>query len=206
MHQKRQETTTKLPIKRKGTTYVARASSHIQDSVPIVIALRDMLKLARTAKEVQEMIKLSLLKINGRKVKDYRESIKLFNILEADKSYQLTLSPTGKFAFEESKLKDSHLCKVINKKIQNSHLIQLNFHDGSNVISKDKIKVGDSVHIDFSGKITKHISLEKGKEALIISGKYIGKRGKIDSVEGKSVSININGGQTSLKEAQVIVL
>lgn len=203
----RQQTTTRLPIPRKGTTYIARASSHWRSSVPVVIAIRDMLKMAQTAKEVKEMIKQKLLKVNGRIVEDYRESIRLFNILEAGKSYVLTILPTKKFKFEETKNKDIRLCKVINKKLLGKNTIQLNLHDGSNVISKDKIKVGDSLYLDFAGKIKKHIALEKGKEAFVMSGSYTGFEGKLEGVDGSAISIKFMGKEepVSLDQSQVIV-
>ena len=53
MHQSRQKATTRLPIRRKGTQYVAVASSSLENSVPVVIAVRDILNLARTKKEVK---------------------------------------------------------------------------------------------------------------------------------------------------------
>ena len=80
MHLIREEVTKKIPIKRKGTKYVARAASHVTNSVPVVIAVRDMLHFARTSAEVKHMIHTKLLKINGRLVRDLNESIKLFNI------------------------------------------------------------------------------------------------------------------------------
>ena len=103
MHQTRQEATTRLPIERKGTKYIARASSDLENSVPVIIALRDILKLAKTKKEVKKMIIQKMLKINGREVIDQNESIKLFNLFEADKAYVLKLSQTRKFFFEETK-------------------------------------------------------------------------------------------------------
>ena len=57
MHQSRQFADWKLPIERKGNKYVVRASSHVRDSVPVLMAIRDMLKIARDAREVKEMIK-----------------------------------------------------------------------------------------------------------------------------------------------------
>lgn len=191
MHLKRQKATTKLPIPRKGTTYIARALSNVDNSVPIVIAIRDMLKLSRTASEVKEMIKQKKLKINNRIVKDYRESISLFNILEADKHYTLSLLPTGKFIFNHIQHPDSRLLKVKDKRLLKKGAIQISFHDGTCILSKDKISVGDSVYLDFSGKIKKHVPLEKGKEVFITKGKYIGKKGKIIEVKGKIVSISI---------------
>lgn len=206
MHLKRQQATTKLPIPRKGTAFIARALSNTENSVPVVIAIRDMLKLARTAGEVKKMIKEKLLKINGRPVKDYRESISLFSLFEADKNYILTLLPTGKFIFEESK-DNLRLCKVVNKKLLKNNTIQVNLHDGSNLISKDKISVGDSIYLDLQGKIKKHIKLEKGKEAIVISGKYTGLKVKINSTEGKIVEILIEEDEklTKLNDNQIIV-
>src|SRR3989344_9276406 len=191
MHLTRQASSTKLPIKRKGTKYIAVASFNKDNAVPVVIAVRDMIKLARTAKEVREMIKKRQLKINGRTVYELNDAVQLFNILEADKSYRLNLLPTGKFFFEESKDKE-RLCKIIGKKLL-SYGIQYNMHDGSNIISKDKLAVGDSVYLDFSGKVKSHVALGKGKEFLVISGKYSGSKGKIDSVsEDKRVLVKLS--------------
>ncbi len=191
MYQKRQTTTTKLPIKRKGTKYVARASSHLKNSVPVVIALRDMLGLARTLAEVKKIINLGLLKINGKVVKNPRESIKIFNVFEADKPYSLTILPTGRFSFQEldSKSANKRLCKVKNKKLLKNSVIQLNLHDGSNILTKSPISVQDSVYLDISGKISSHVSFEKGKSVFVMSGKYSGQTGKIESVENNMVKI-----------------
>lgn len=206
MYQTRQISSTKLPIPRKGTKYVVRTSSHLNNAVPVVIAVRDMLKLAKTAKEVRKMINSDLLKINGRLVKDYRESIRLFNVFEAGKSYVLMMLPTGKFTLEQNKNKDSRLCKVLDKTLLSKGSVQLNLHDGSNVLTKDKISVGDSIYIDFAGKVKKHIVLEKGKEAFVMSGKYTGLTGKVESIKDKIVSIKFNKGEAQLNQSQLIAL
>lgn len=208
MHQTRQEASTKLPIRRKGTKYVARTRGDLKNSVPVVIAIRDILKLARTAKEVHQMIKQKLLKVNGRIVKDLRESIGLFNILEAGKSYTLTLLPTKKFTFEERSLKEGRLCKVVGRRLVSKGKIQINLHDGSNIITKDNIKIGDSIYLDSSGKILKHVSLEKGKGVLVYKGRYIGLSGKINSMEGKNIHLTFdeNGGSANLQESSIIAI
>ncbi|MEO0238267.1 MAG: hypothetical protein ABIN35_08560, partial [candidate division WOR-3 bacterium] len=66
-----------------GTKYVVRAIDNPNNSVPVLVAVRDILKLARSAREVQKMINSKILKINGRPVKDWHETIKLFNIFES---------------------------------------------------------------------------------------------------------------------------
>ena len=137
------------------------------------------------------MIHQKLLKINSRPVKDHRESICLLNLFEADKHYVLTLSETGKFTFEKADSKDKRLCRVANKTLLRKNNIQLNLHDGTNVLAKDKIAVGDSVYIDLIGEIKEHIPMEKGRLVLIISGKYAGKKGKIHSVHGGKITLEL---------------
>ena len=189
MHIKRQVVTKKIPITRKGSKYVALSSSHKSDSVPLVIAIRDMLKLAKTAKEVQKMINQKLLKINGKPATDLKQSIKLCNTSEADKSYILTLLPTKRFSFQPSESSD-RLCKVINKKSLKKNQTQLNLHDGSNLVSSDaKIKVGDSVTLDSQNKVKSHIALEKGKSVFVFSGKHAGLEGQIQEIENKKLKI-----------------
>lgn len=206
MHQTRQEATTRLPIKRKGTQYVARASASLNNSVPVVIAIRDILNLAKTKREVKKMISQKMLKINGREVIDYGESIHLFNLLQADKTYVLKLSPTRKFFLEETKEVKERICKVIGKKLLPKKKIQINLHDGTNMIGDNKIKIGDSLYIDFSGKIKKHISPGKGGEVFIIAGKYEGQDGKITEVQDKKISIKFKDNSAVLNLENIFLL
>ena len=188
-HQKRQFTTIKLPIPRKGTKYVVRASSDPKNSVPVLIAVRDMLHLAKTAREVKEMIKSKALKLNGRDVTELKASIKLFNIFQADKTYRLTILPTNKFHLEEIKPTDSRLLKVTNKKILPKNQLQINFHDGTNIITKDKMNVNDSVLLSFDSKIKSHIKPEKGAGVFVFKGKYLGRSGNLQSLKGSKISV-----------------
>jgi small subunit ribosomal protein S4e len=205
MHQTRQESLTEFPIPRKGTKYIARASDTRSRAVPVLIAVRDILKLARTAREVQKMVNAKMLKLNGRVVRNFHESVKLFNVFEADKTYKLILLPTKKFSFEETKDKDVRLCKVIGKKVLPKNTIQLNLHDGSNVLTKEKINIEDSVYLDFSGKIKKHIAFEKGKSAFVLSGKYAGNEVKIGGVKDNLVTIKLKDKETIIPAGEVIV-
>ena len=205
MHQTRKASPIRLPIQKKGTKYVARASSDIENSVPLVIAIRDILKLAKTTKEVKKMINAGLLKINGRKPTDFHEAIKLFSILEADKTYRLTILPTKKFNFEETKEKNK-LCKVTGKSIQRKGKIQFHLHDGSNILSTQNIAIGDSLVIDSNGKIKSHIPLAKNSEVFIFKGRYTGLKARIEHIENKKVKIKVNDISTIIPESGVIAL
>lgn len=206
MHRTRQETSKLFPITRKGTKYVVRSQGNLEYSVPVLIAVRDILKLAKTAKEVKEMIKEKILKVNGRTVIRPNESINLFSILEAGKSYRLSLLPTKKFTLEEVSNGETRLCKVVNKRILKGKVVQYNLHDGSNIVSKDKLIIGDSIYLDFEGKMKKHITFESGKEGIVIKGKYLGHKGKIESIEKNKVKIKFKETSAELNQSQVVVI
>lgn len=204
MYQKRTQIIRSIPLARKGTKYVVRAADHIREGVPVSIAIRDMLKLARTSKEVKKIVNSKSLKLNGKEIKDIKECIKMFNILEADKKYVLKVLTSGRFYFEETK--DNHrLAKIINKKVLPGGKMQLNLHDGSNLISKEKVNVGDSLRLTIDGKMEKIITLEKGKEIFVISGRSIGKIGKIKSVEGNHVRVEFEDKEVVLDKSHLIV-
>lgn len=206
MHQTRQAAITKLPIPRKGTKYVARAASHLRNAVPVVIAVRDMLKLAHTAHEVKHLIKQKMLKLNGRLVRDSHESIKLFNQFEADKTYLLSLLPTGRFGFKELTKPEDYLHKVIGKKMVNDGKIQFNLHDGTNLMSKDKIAIGDSLYLNAGGHITGHVPLEKGREVFIIAGKHLGTMGTVTKLNDNHVTVQMEGRSATLEKRVLVVL
>ena len=205
-HQTRQEATMRLPIERKGTKYVARASFDLENSVPVVIAMRDILKLAKTKKEVKKMIIQKMLKINGKEVQHYTDAIRLFNLFEAGKTYVLKLSPTRKFFLEETKDVKERLCKVTGKKLLANKKIQINLHDGTNVLGDNKIKVGDSVYLDLSGKIKSHVSPEKGKEVFIVAGRHEGQHGKISEVKENKINVKFKGGSSLLDLKNIFIL
>ena len=68
--------------------------------------------MAKTSREVKLMVKEKKIKLNGKVVKDIREGVRLLNILEAGKTYRMTVLKTGRFAFEESKGKN-RVAKVV---------------------------------------------------------------------------------------------
>lgn len=207
MHQIRQTVSFHVPITRKGTKYVARPLSHTRSSVAVLVAIRDMLHLAQTQREVHEMIKQKLLKVNGRMVVDYHDSVKLFNIISADKHYMLTLTPHGRFAFKETKSMDRP-CKVVNKNLVRGNKIQVNCHDGTNAIMKEKVSVHDTIYVDETNKVKKHVTFEKGKSGMVIAGKSIGHECTIEDVQATTATVVLKETKEkrTLKKEGIIVL
>jgi len=206
MHKTRKEASVKLPILKKGSKYIARASSNPNNSVPVVIAVRDMLRLAKNAKEVRKMIHQKLLKINGREVKEYGQSIQLFNIFQADKAYELTLSKAKKFVFIPAKNKDVRLCKVTAKRLVRGNAVQVTLHDGTNIITKENVTVGDTIYLDSKNKVSKLVTLDKAKKGFVISGKYMGNEVSIDSYSEGKVKVKTEELSAILNAKSVVAL
>ena len=61
MHLKRQEMQKEWPLSRKGNKYVKKTG---KGTVPLIVIMRDMLKIARTKKEIKKIIHEKKVKIN----------------------------------------------------------------------------------------------------------------------------------------------
>lgn len=192
-HLKRHMVPKNWPIPRKGTTFVVRQTSK---GIPLLIVLRDMLKLAQNRKEVKKAIHKKDLMINNKIVKDEKKSIELFDILTIvpeKKSYVLGLSKEGKYSIEEAKEENSKVSKIIGKKSLKGKKTQINLLDGRNYLSDSKCSVHDSAIVDLKkNTISKIIPLKEKANVLVIGGKHAGGMGKIEKLipELKMAEVN----------------
>lgn len=213
-HLSRQEVPKKWPVRRKGTTYVVRPMSNLNEGVPVLIALRNMLMLAQTRKEAKSIIHSRQILINEKPVIDEKKAILLFDTLSIamiKKNYRLELSDTGKFYFKEIKENEAgkKIAKIINKKMMKGKKTQLNLNDGRNFLSEIKCGINDSVLINLKeGKIEKCIPMKEKVKAIIFSGKHIGKTGEIESLntEEKTAKIKTDGEEINTLIKQIMVV
>ena len=184
-------------IPRKGTKYLAVATHNKKDSIPLVVVVRDILKLVKNKKELQRLINEKQVQINHKEIRKTNYPVGLFDVINfplIKKNYKAILSNKKKMVFEEisDKQAESKIFKIINKKILGKGHIQLNLMHGVNVISKEKANTGDSVLLDLkTHKIIKIIPMEKGKEVFVIKGKHAGHKGNISEIierGGKSIA------------------
>lgn len=183
-HTKRLAAPKKYPLLRKETKYTVKMSpgAHsMTTGVPLLLIFRDLLKYVNNRRELKALLNSSKVNIDGRAVKDVKLPIGLMDIISlpsTKENFRLFYNTKGKIFLAkikeaESKLK---LCKVLNKMLLRNQKIQLNLHDGRNIIVTDKTyKTGDSVLIEVpSQQIKKHIVMDKGVKVFILDGKHIG--------------------------------
>ncbi len=216
MHVNRQNIGKFWPIPRKGTKYLAVSSHNQKSSIPLIVVMRDILKLVRTKKELKLVINKKEIKINGKEIRDTNYPIGFFDIISIEslkKNYRASLGDNKKIVFEEVPDNEAvrRTFKIIGKKVLGKDKIQLNLVNGRNVLTKEKANVDDSAVFNFNeNKIEKIVKLEKGNQVFVLKGKHTGKRGKIEDVveRGGKKLIVIDGkdGKVNVWVKNVIVM
>ncbi len=214
MYTIRQTISKTWPIPRKGTKYVVVASHEKELGAPLLIVMRDLLEFVKTRKELKRIINEKRIYVDGVLVKDEKQTLALFDVLsfkDSDTGYRITFSKSGKLNAKEIKNKEfgSKISKVIGKKILRGGKTQINFMDGRNLFSNEKVKVGDSVKIDFANKkIVETLPIKKGSEIMIIKGKHRGKAGNVLEMrdEENEVIVKVDERDLKIKEEELIVI
>jgi len=190
MHLKRNKSSKTWPIPRKGTKYLAVPSHNLKNSLPLIILLREVLDLVKTRKETKNLINQKKIKVNRENVRDEKHAISLFDVISLeDKNLKLILK-NKKFDVVEVKGKEAEekIVKIIGKKVLKGGKIQVNLRDGRNFLSKEKMKIGDSVVVDLkNNKIAEILPFKIGSEVMLLTGKHIGGTGLVEDIGKKGL-------------------
>lgn len=189
-HVKRIAAPKKYHILRKASVYLMRTlpGAHTkEDSVPLAVLLRDLLKIVSTSLEAKRILNDRKVLIDQKAKTELRLPVGLMDVISIPvlgQNYRIIFGTDArlkmiKIPHENAKFK---LCKILNKTTIKNGKIQLNLHDGRNIITEDKtMNTGDTLKISLPDqKILKHIALEKGVKVMITNGKHIGEIAVLD--------------------------
>ena len=212
-HLKLQEAPKSWPIKRKGTKYIVKPNFNMSDGIPVLIILRDMLKLAKNRKEVKKIINERKILLNEKPVKDEKNSAVLFDtitLVPTKKHFRIELSEKGKFKLEEIKEHEARekIAKITGKKMLKGKKVQLNLSDGRNFLTEMKCNTNDSVLINLKErKIEKCIPLKEKAKILVFEGKHIGRKGIAEKInENKMAEVEMEGSKVNILIKQLMVI
>lgn len=189
-HQKRVTIPKSWPLARKGHKWVAKASPgphSSEDSMPLVIVIRDMLKMADNSREAKRILYEGNVHIDGKAAKDYKLPVGIFDIISIpaqDKHYRMLRDERGLFFLKPIDAADcKKLVRVENKTILKGNKQQLNFNDGSNRLQEGEYKSGDSLILSIpEKKIEERIEFKEGNLAVVVGGKHSGQTGQIKAI------------------------
>jgi small subunit ribosomal protein S4e len=186
-HQKRVAAPTSWPVARKTHHWVvgANAGAHsMETGIPLLVVVRDLLKIANNAKEAKRIINEGNVFVDGKARTDYKYIVGLFDILSipaTNEYYRVLLDKQNRFKLYKDDAGALKLCRVNNKTVVKKGAVQLNLHDGSNIIASNDYRTFDTVMLK-EGRIVKHISYKPGNLAMIVGGEHSGEIGKIKQI------------------------
>ncbi len=189
-HQKRVTVPVSWPISRKTHAWVAKTSPgpHSSgNSMPLVMVIRDMLKLVDNAREAKRILYEDKVLVDGRVQKDYKLPVGIFDVISVpsiNQQYRMLKDEKGMFYLSLLEAGDVRkLARIENKTIISGKKQQLNLSDGSNKLAEGEFKVGDSLVLSLPDKnIENRIGFEVGNIAMVIGGKHTGQTGKIKEI------------------------
>ena len=201
-HLKRHQVPKNWPVPRKGTTFVVKPNSDLDSGVPILIAMRDMLKATQNRREVKKAIHEKNILLNNKPARNEKQSVVLFDtltIVPMKKSYRMGLTSNGKFKLEETKEANIKVARVVNKKTLKGKKTQLNLSDGKNYLSELKCDTNDSVLIDFkTNNVTECLKMKEKSNVIIFAGKHAGTQGVISKINPERKMAEINMGEKNI--------
>jgi small subunit ribosomal protein S4e len=206
-HLKRLAAPRTIKLHRKEQKWTIRPSPgpHPHDkSIPLGLLARDYLSICDTRKEVRTLISSGTIFVDGRARKNYKYPCGFMDVISIPKiknDYRILYNRKGKLIPVPISTKDAEwkLCRIENKTILPGKKIQLNFHDGNNIIvKKDEYHTGDVVKYFFKDKkISDTYAFEKGNISMIIGGSHIGETANIIDINlvhsSKPNLINMKG-------------
>jgi small subunit ribosomal protein S4e len=182
------------------------------ECIPLLVIVRDVLKLAETGSEAEKILKMGDVLVDGKAVKNRRFPAGLMDVIgipKIKKHFRITPIQDGLHLLEidekEAKIK---ICRINNKTTVRKGRMQLNMHDGKNIlVDKNAYATGDSVVIEVpSKKILEHIKFENGSIGLIIKGKNAGKLVKIKNIGKDRVECEMEGKDTEVAKSYILVV
>ena len=199
-HLKRLNAPDSWRITKKTTKFIAKTSPgpHNANAMPVAVWLRDHMGLARTAKEVKQILKQQDVIINGRPCRDPKMGIGIFDIIalpRTGKYYRMLRDVKGRHKTVEidAEAAQTRLCKIENKTTISGGRVQLNLRYGANIIADNKYKSNDSIVISLKPedrfKVMDHFPFATGNMAMIIGGRHSGKVARIIEIVKTSGSV-----------------
>ncbi len=218
MHQKRLSAPKTYKIPRKVKKWIVKPSPgpHDKTAIPLLVLVRDHLKLADTGREARRIIASGNILVDGIVRKDYKFPVGLFDVVsipKMDLNYRIVFDERGRYVPIEVEDHDKKLYRINNKTMIKGGRIQLNLFDGTNILATNEYKTKDSILMKIPEKeIIQHLKFEESALVMVTGGTHAGEIGRLKSykiVRSSSpnlVTIEIEGREYTTIEDYIFVV
>ncbi|WNY24042.1 hypothetical protein MmiHf6_13670 [Methanimicrococcus hongohii] len=191
MHQKRMSMPTSWRVPKKTNKWITATSPgphNKQSSLPLVVILRDMLKVVDSSKEAKQILLEKKVLIDGIARKNLKFPVGLFDVIaipENNEYYRMLQDSKGRLylnTIDEERAKFK-VCKILNKTTVKGGKTQLNLHDGTNILASEDYKTKDTIKVSVPDKqILQKLEYKIGNVAMITGGRHSGMVGTIKEI------------------------
>jgi small subunit ribosomal protein S4e len=214
-HQKRIPTPKSWKILRKITTFITRphpGAHKIEEGMPLGVLLRDYLGYARTMREAKQILRTKNVMVDNKRRTEPKFLVGLMDVVsihDTKEHFRIMLNNKGlletvKIPEKEALIKPK---KIIRKSKTKGGATQINFFDGTNLLVKeDSYKVGDTVVVEFPGRITQHFKLMPGMLIRLTGGKHIGEVGTVETIDKNGIAYKAKSGQYLAQKKHAFVI
>ena len=181
------------PIKRKNSVFTFRPNPGAHPKtmcISLGTALKDILKMGDTGREIRRIIGQRIVFVDGRPTRDFKRAIGLMDVVSIPKigqSWRVLLDSKNRITLVPIRedMAKWKLVRIENKTTIRKGRIQLNMHDGRNLLlEKNAHKTGDVLKISLPDqKIIEAYPFEKGNKALIVGGSHSGELVTIGQIQ-----------------------
>ncbi|MFW6383530.1 MAG: hypothetical protein ACOCZQ_02705 [Nanoarchaeota archaeon] len=202
-HLKRISAPKTWPLKRKKEVFVKRpfpTGNTIENSLPLVVIFRDLLKKVKTGRELNYVIINKGIYINGKKARSTKDSAGLMDVIsipETNEHFRVLINGAGLLTVLKIDEKEANVIPLMvrDKSKLKQGKTQLNFANGHNfIVDKDEYKSGEVLLYDYNNKkTTQHLKLEKGSMVYFTRGRYIGKTARVEEIKKDSIVYKRDG-------------
>jgi small subunit ribosomal protein S4e len=179
----------KLHRKEKKWSVKSSPGPHrTEKSVPLLLIIRDFMGHAKTSREAKRIIKEGKILVDKKVRRDHRFPVGLMDILEIPElkeRWLVLFDGKGQIKLNKLTIKGAKhkLCRIMDKTMVKGGKIQLNLHDGRNILvdqEGDGYKTKDTILIDLKkNKIAGHIPFKEGSKALVTGGRHVSRVAEI---------------------------
>jgi small subunit ribosomal protein S4e len=192
-HLKRLAAPRSWKIERKSHSWVVRprpGGQRLEYSIPLIHVVRDILGYAESYREAKRILKEGKVLVDGKVAKDPKRSVGLMDIVEIPASkerYVVIVDKAGSLKLKPIKATEAKtkLLSIAGKTMVKGGTMQLNFHDGRNLIVDSKkgngFGVYDTIVMNLKdNSIKQHLKYESGALAFVTKGSH---RGEVATIK-----------------------
>ena len=215
-HLKRLAAPKSWPIQRKTSKYVTRplpGGHPFSEGMALNSIMRELLGLSGTRKDANKILRSKKVLIDQVQRKEGRTLVGLMDTIsfpDANLNYRMIINQRGQLAVipiskEEAQIKP---CKIVGKRMSTGGKIQLNLHDGNNMLTDNNdYKTGDTLLLELPIKGVKEcLKLAVGSTVMLTGGSHVGESGTVVSIDQNKLVVKGKQGNLETRKGLAIVI